>query len=94
MTAAELTRTSWVDRAACRGLPTDLFYPSAPGGFPKADARYLVAFCASCPVIARCHAEAGAGAEHIRYGVWAGWWHGPRRAPVDLFEVAGIRRPR
>lgn len=40
---------NWMADAACRGLPTDLFYAEDPGGTARAKA-----ICRTCPVIADC----------------------------------------
>ena len=52
----------WLERAACRGLPTELFFDA-----PVADA---VKVCRSCAVIDVC-AEV-ARATKTSYGVWGG----------------------
>lgn len=54
---------TWTEHAACRGLPTRLFYPDR-GHNPHA-AKMV---CARCPVTAEC-AAAGTTETH---GVWAG----------------------
>lgn len=58
------TDTSWMERAACKGL-YGLFFPER--GESLSEPR---AVCASCPVRAECDAYATAGEE--KWGVWAG----------------------
>lgn len=55
-------RPRWHLQAACRGKPTEWFFPAK--GQPTTAAKAL---CAECPVIDRC---ADAGAEER--GIWAG----------------------
>lgn len=61
---AETTRdhNAWLDDAACRGVPSSIFFPEMLPGQPVEayvrkydDARVL---CASCPVVAECGVEA------------------------------------
>ncbi len=65
---------SWTDRAACKGLPTRIFFPTVGH---NAGAAKLV--CARCPVIDQC---AAAGANEPR-GVWGG------TTPVERGNRAG-----
>jgi WhiB family redox-sensing transcriptional regulator len=55
----------WLRFAACRGLPTSMFYPPADAAAGKA-----LAVCARCPVRAAC--EQHAAREGEEYGVWGG----------------------
>ena len=52
---------TWMDRAACRGLPLTLFFPE-----PGRSARPAKRICAVCPVQAQCWAIAQPD------GIWAG----------------------
>lgn len=87
MTAASPT-VGWQHRAACRGLPTGLFYP--PTGAPAAEA---LAVCARCPVRADCDEHARVHGEE--YGVWGGRTEAERARltvrPPDPVHAA--RRP-
>ena len=56
---------TWQESAACRDLPTALFYPEAG----EAPSELALAACRSCPVAAACAAHASANAEH---GIWGG----------------------
>ena len=75
----------WYRFAACRGLPTAMFYPS-----PDASAGKALAVCACCPVRAACEEHAVAAGEE--YGIWGG------RTETDRARIArqnyGTRRPR
>jgi WhiB family redox-sensing transcriptional regulator len=56
----------WFDRAKCRGMDTDAFYPHRGEAIP-AD---VAAACARCPVAADCLEWAVTWPEH--HGVWGG----------------------
>lgn len=58
---------SWRHRAACRGLPVDLFHPAPGEHRTTAEAR---AVCARCPVRQPCLATALA--DPTLHGVWGG----------------------
>ena len=51
--ASLLLERDWIDAAACRGMPTDLFYPERGESIERP-----MAVCASCPVKAECRDEA------------------------------------
>lgn len=66
-----MTYTSWVDQAACAGLPTEWWYPE-----PHQDKRVKATalwICRRCPVQAQCLAEANRlePPDH-KYGIWGG----------------------
>lgn len=63
---------TWRERAACRGIDTDLWYPTL--GEPTAEA---CAICAGCPVRAECLDEALSVPE--RFGIWGGLTFKQRR---------------
>lgn len=67
-------RRSWRSDAACRGLPTAMFFPDPDRADPDgaAEAR---AVCARCPVRDAC-AEAGA---REPAGIWGGLTAAERR---------------
>jgi len=65
--------TAWLVRAACRGVPTFLFYPTR-GEVPSALVRGL---CQCCPVAEECLSTALA--MHDTYGVWGGLTGSQRR---------------
>jgi len=72
-----VSRPTWHELAACRGMGPDLFYPpaSAPrgaAGDSHADARKV---CSTCPVIDQCR-RAGEAEAH---GIWAGTTPAQRR---------------
>lgn len=45
---------SWEDRAACRGLPLDLFFPEGTGTQKESSYEKAKAVCATCTVRAQC----------------------------------------
>lgn len=57
----------WYQQAACRGLPTEWWYPERGDNALHALATSI---CATCPVIDSCRDVAKANGE--RHGVWAG----------------------
>lgn len=46
-----LSARPWADRAACRGLDTDLFFPKE---YTSLKAKEAKAICAECPVVIEC----------------------------------------
>lgn len=40
---------TWMDAAACKGMDTNIFYPTEPAGIPAAKA-----ICRTCPVSSDC----------------------------------------
>ena len=65
-----LSRPAWHERAACRGIGPEAFYPTAgtletTTTHPYRDARKV---CATCPVTDECR-DAGQSEAH---GMWAG----------------------
>ena len=63
-------RHQWRDRAACKGVPTAVFFPEH--GHQPTEA---LAICQECPVVVECAAD-GIDEEH---GVWAGMTERSRR---------------
>ncbi|PZS22416.1 MAG: WhiB family transcriptional regulator [Acidimicrobiales bacterium] len=66
---------SWRQRAACRGLDPDIFYPVT-----DEEADEAKAICAECPVRQPCLEHALANREHD--GVWGGATERERRRLV------------
>ena len=67
--------TSWRDRAACRGLDPEIFYPVS-----EEDAAEAKSICAVCPVREPCLEYALANRE--RDGVWGGATERERRRMI------------
>jgi len=67
--------SSWRQRAACRGLDPDIFYPVS-----DEEADEAKAVCAECPVHQTCLEHALANREHD--GVWGGATERERRRLV------------
>ena len=61
----------WEDRARCKGLPSDWFYPPK-GKTPLDNARVeiICTLCSTCPVRKEC-LNAGL-LNHEEYGIWGG----------------------
>lgn len=74
---------AWRDRAACRDVDPETFFPTAERG-PVRDAEVVAAkaVCARCPVVAECLADA---LERLPYGVAGG---------LTEHERARVRRGR
>lgn len=68
-----LERPDWQDRAACRGVPSEIFFPDNPGG---QDSVYNRAreFCQRCEVTDKCLAYAleHETGQRCRYGMFGG----------------------
>ncbi len=66
---ALVRRPAWHARAACRGAPTEVFFPPGGGSVENrtAMARML---CDHCPVVNECRAFAEADESLV------GWWAG------------------
>lgn len=81
-----MTRWAWTDRAACRGMPIEIFFPNS-----GADTATGLAVCAQCPVRQPC-ADAAAQMPGTS-GIWGGRLHRQnhhdtttRRRAIDLLE--------
>ena len=70
---AAAARPSWEKRAACRGLPVEMFFPGP--GDAAGEAR---AVCGACPVREPCGRYAASNSE--RFGIWGGLSKSDRRA--------------
>ena len=66
---------SWRPQAACRGLPTGLFFPDLPRP-DRVGVAEAKAVCAACPVAGRCLTAGMAET----YGIWGGFSAAERRA--------------
>ncbi len=62
----------WREQAACRGLPTNMFFHPRQERGPQRRRREseAIAVCRKCPVITECRAHAEWVPEH--YGIWGG----------------------
>lgn len=69
-----LREMAWQDAAACRGLPTALFFP-----LPGATAEAAQRVCSRCPVRVAC-ADYGRGQSH---GIWGGVVRDPANVAKD-----------
>lgn len=65
-----MTIEHWTDRAACRGVDPDLFYPVSAAGPALRQVDEAKRVCARCPVASECLAWA------LRAGEPAGIWGG------------------
>ena len=68
---------AWRYEAACRELPTDLFFPIGHGPRAQAQVRLAKEICSGCDVRAQCLAYALA--TNARYGVFGGLAEDERR---------------
>lgn len=76
----------WREQAACRGMPTGLFYP--PPGMP---ATVALAVCARCPVRRACEEHALDAGEEL--GVWGGRTQ-EERVQLNRYRAASGRSGR
>lgn len=68
---------AWAERAACKGYPTDWWFPHA-----TEQAQEAKRICASCPVKGDClrYAEAETVGGRVLDGVWGGLSFRQRRS--------------
>lgn len=84
----EITRPSWHQRAACRGVDPAIFFPERGRSSLDAVARE---FCSACPVSAACALEGLMLPQQLDHGMWAGMSTMDRR---DARRRVGIGGPR
>lgn len=65
---ALMERPEWMQRASCRGLGPEQFYPHDA----EAPVPAIRAMCAACPVRAECLAYALNTPERDDHGIWGG----------------------
>lgn len=83
--------TSWVERAACRGRSTDLWFPS--GGSSDAYSAALL-ICRRCPVRSECLDDALATEQaHARHGIRGGLTPTGRKNIARLFGRKPVVEP-
>lgn len=77
--------TGWRERAACVGMPPEIWFPD-PG--ERQRLRDAVTICEQCPVITDCQAFA----DRLKpgFGVWAGK---PRRVKENRYTSPAQHRP-
>jgi len=84
----------WRDRAACKGMPLELFF--GRDGERQAEReereRRAAAVCARCPVWVECLEYALTQPEH--YGVWGGSGENARRLERRRRQRAAARQRR
>ncbi len=79
----------WRQRAACRGVDPELFFPvGTTGPVVEWQTAAAKAVCAGCPVIDACRGWALATREP--FGIWGGLSEQERRAP-HARPAAGVR---
>ncbi len=75
--------TEWMDKAKCRNLPPETFFPSDGLGVEAAQR-----ICHGCPVKQECLEYALAN--HIDHGVWGGASERERRRILRRRRLAGV----
>lgn len=81
-------RPEWMQEAACRNLPVDIFFPTRDSnGWDNL--RAAVAICETCPVIEQCLKYALSFGYRALPGIWGGTSENQRRAM--LYSDAPIR---
>jgi len=83
--------TNWRERAVCRRVDPELFFPTAEPGTPRHDRQVSDAkrVCGICPVRAECLDWA---LVELPYGVAGGLTEAERRALRRFHEEAPARR--
>lgn len=66
--ADEDRRRSWIERASCRGMDAEVFFPPMHSTADKQAAARAI--CAGCPVASECREYAVNN--NIREGIWGG----------------------
>jgi WhiB family redox-sensing transcriptional regulator len=81
-TSTALRPADWRDRAACRDIDPDLFFPVAPPNTGAGESQVAAAraVCRTCAVTVDCLRFALAHAE--RDGIWGGTTEGERDAAL------------
>lgn len=46
---------SWMEDAACKGYPTEWFYPDTVGMAAHSTMQRAKQLCSECPVLQKCH---------------------------------------
>ena len=87
MVTADDGRPAWMERAACRDLPTDLFFPADSD---TAGAERATAVCRTCPVRKECAAYALP--DPNLYGVWGASTEAQRRNRRRQRRPEGLAR--
>lgn len=73
---------TWVKKAACRGMDTNIWYPEKG---QTTNANIAMAICRTCPVQRQC-GEYGADDKH---GIWGGYPYKQRRNNKHLELIGG-----
>lgn len=73
-----MSAAQWWHRAACKGAPTEWFFPEQGKSLEPARAM-----CSTCPVSAECLAESLEDHGYRIHGVWAGVSMNQRKHVVD-----------
>ena len=72
---------TWRDRAACRGINPEIFYPHAGsprGRVTKASKALALSLCAECGVVTPCLDFALSTPLNQDFGIWGGTTAGQR----------------
>ncbi|MGH3921683.1 MAG: WhiB family transcriptional regulator [Pseudonocardiaceae bacterium] len=80
----------WRDRAACRDMDSELFFPIGTTGPALDQAERAKAVCAGCPVSSQCLEFAMSTGQN---GVWGGLTEDERRALRRRRNATGRSRP-
>lgn len=91
--SAVMTDITWMERAACAGMDTDLFFPPPSHRRPPDPELVATALaaCATCGVRTECHAYA---VTHRLSGIWGGTTERDRGMKwEDQIRRPGQKRP-
>lgn len=66
----------WTEDAACKGIPTEMYFPDQGTSLNSTEVRMLLRICGQCPVTSECLSEAleleGNCGRGRRFGIWGG----------------------
>lgn len=77
---------NWRDEAACRTLPTDMFFPIEHKGVTTLQ-KEAKAVCATCPVQSECLVWALSSGDTMHHGIYGGLSVKQRRKFRDLIGL-------
>lgn len=77
------TDFEWMEDAACKGMPIDLFFFERGDGVTQS--KKAKEICQDCPVIKECGRFAIEN--HIHYGFWGGMTHEARKAHAQKLGI-------
>lgn len=83
-----MDRPDWQEKASCRGVPSDVFFPDNPGGQDSVY-RQALQFCQQCEVTTQCleYAMSYEQGQKCRFGMFGG------KTPRERYALAHTPSP-